>query len=378
MNNTVKILHTADIHIGAAESFLGENASLRRFETLTTFEKIIDLGKERSVDIIILAGDVFDSNRVEERFINAFFEKIEKAAPIKAVFAAGNHDPLNSDSPFLNRTLPENLFVLGTKDECITFEELNLKVYGRSFESSSLKGEETFSISPISQDYVNLMVQHGDLCNDLNSEYNPITPKFVKSSGMDYIALGHVHKRIPVAKLGNTHFAYCGCPEGQGFDELDEKGVYIGEIGKNICNLEFVTVSQRRHIHEKIDISEFSNSGEISAHIIDTLKKIYGESFGDNLYKIELTGQIKPDAEIITDEIKSRLATELYFVKLKDNTEYYVNLEELSEEVSLKGIFVKKMLEKEQNAVDTEKPLIRKALMLGLKAFSGEVKYNED
>jgi hypothetical protein len=68
----------------------------------------------------------------------------------------------------------------------------------------------------------------------------------------------------------------------------------------------------------------------------------------------------------------------LYFVKLKDNTEYYVNLDELSKEVSLKGIFVKKLLEKEQNAADTEKPLIRKAMMLGLKAFSGEVKYNED
>ena len=68
----------------------------------------------------------------------------------------------------------------------------------------------------------------------------------------------------------------------------------------------------------------------------------------------------------------------LYFVKIKDSTEISVNLEELSEELSLKGIFVKKMLEKMGNAPENEKFLYNNALQLGLKAFSGEVKYNED
>ena len=40
--NNVKILHTADIHIGARDAFLGTTAESRRFETLLTFEKIVD------------------------------------------------------------------------------------------------------------------------------------------------------------------------------------------------------------------------------------------------------------------------------------------------------------------------------------------------
>lgn len=373
----VKILHCADIHIGEALSFLGANAEARRYETLITFERIIDLARTENVELIAISGDLFDSNRVEQRFIDAVLNKIGEAAPIKVVFAAGNHDPLSADSPFLRESLPQNLYILGAKDECITFEELSLKVYGRSFESAFLKGEEAFSLET-DNNYINLLVQHGELKSDLNSDYNAITPRFVKTSGMDYIALGHVHKRSEIGKIDNTYFAYCGCPEGQGFDELDQKGVYIGEIGKGVCELEFVSVSKRQHIFEKIDAAAFSNSLEASAAILSFLSEKYGEGYRENLYKIELCGEVQEDADINTEEILSRLSSELYFVKLKNKTEIALDLEALSNEVSLKGMFVKKMLERTRNAPEDERELYRKALKLGLKAFNSEVKYDED
>lgn len=374
----IKILHTADIHIGAAESFLGQSADTRRFETLITFEKIMQKAVKENVQVIALAGDIFDSNKIEERFFEAVFGSIAKVSPIKVVFAAGNHDPLNSESPFLNRELPENLYVLGTKDECITFEDLKLKVYGRSFENVYLNGEEEFSLKVENEGYINLLIQHGELKSDLNSDYNAITPKFVKNSGMDYIALGHVHKRTEIGRINNTFFAYSGCPEGQGFDELDQKGVYIGEIGKGECSLSFVPVAKRSHIHEKIDVSEISGSETIAERTINILKEKYGENYADNLYKIELIGETEPDCEIITAEIKSRLNDVLYFVKVKDSTEIKVDFETLANETSLKGIFVKKMLEKISSVDEAQKETYKNALKLGLKAFSVEVKYNED
>lgn len=372
----IKILHTADLHIGAAESFLKGESQKRRFENLLTFEKIIDLSVERNVDIIVISGDLFDSNSVEDRFIDAVFSKISSfEKPV--VFCAGNHDPLNAESPFLNRDLPENLYVLSAKDECITFEELGLKCYGRSFTDVYLKGEEKFSLKT-DDSYINLLVQHGELKSDLSSDYNSITPNFVKYSGMDYIALGHVHKRTPIGKIDNTYFAYCGCPEGQGFDELDDKGVYVGEIGKGVCNLEFVCVSKRKHIHHKTDVSEVSLTDEICEKILGELKENYGENYRENLYKIELTGEILPETKIIKAEILSRLENNLYFVKVKDSTLVKIDTDALSKEPSLKGIFVRKMLEKKENADEASKVIYEKALNLGLKAFSGEVKYDED
>ena len=299
----LKILHCADIHIGARESFLGEKAESRRYETLITFEKIVDLAVEKGVQLVALAGDILDSNSVESNFTDRIFKKIAEAQSIKFVFAAGNHDPLNSRSPFLGADLPKNLYVLNTDDDCKTFEDIKTKVYGRSFESAFLKGEEKFTLTA-DGDYVNLMVQHGELKSDLSSQYNSITRRFIEESGMDYIALGHIHKATDIGKIGNTYFAYCGCSEGQGFDEADQKGVYVGEIGGGQCNLEFVPVSRRMHIVEKIDISGLESSGDISDRIITVLAEKYG-NYSENLYKISLTGSVKPESEISVAEILS-------------------------------------------------------------------------
>ena len=220
--NSVKILHLADIHIGAAQSFLGAGANMRRYETLMTFERIIDTAREQNVQVIAAAGDIFDSNNVPEELIAPVFAKITAVPDIKVVFAAGNHDPLTAESPFKTRKLPQNLYVLGVTDDCITFDDIKLRVYGRSFESVYMAGEERFSLAPPDDDYINLMVLHGDMRGDMGSAYNSVTPRFIESSGMDYIALGHIHKRTEIQRLGKTFFAYSGCPEGMGFDELGE------------------------------------------------------------------------------------------------------------------------------------------------------------
>ena len=100
--------------------------------------------------------------------------------------------------------------------------------------------------------------------------------------------------------------------------------------------------------------------------------------FGENLYKIELTGSIKEDFNLNLTEILSRVSDEVYFAKIKDRTELLIDAEKLAGEISLKGLFVKNMLEKIKNATEEERGELENALKLGLRAFSAEVTYNED
>ena len=327
---SVRLLHCADIHIGAADSSLGSFAQTRRYEMLLTFERIIDTAIDRKIQVAAIAGDLFDSNSAETSLVDSVIAKIAAAPDIKFIYAAGNRDPINSSSPFAGRELPNNLFILGVNDECLTFDDLGLRVYGRSFENTHMQGEKNFSLTPPDDDYVNLMVLHGELKSDLKSDYNAITPEFITSSGMDYIALGHVHKRTEILKLGSTCFAYCGCPEGQGFDELDEKGIYIGEIGKGLCKLEFVRVAKRMNIYEKVDITGTGTSAEAAFTVLSALKNKYGEDYVNNLYKIELIGDIPEGTLISADEIASRISDVVCFAKVSDRTEICVNYEELA------------------------------------------------
>ena len=127
-----------------------------------------------------------------------------------------------------------------------------------------------------------------------------------------------------------------------------------------------------------MDISGDLTANEICDKITETIKTNYGDTWRDNLYKIELVGEIAEDTEISLEEITARLKPQVYFIKIKDRTEYKLDYEALAKEPTLKGIFIRKMLEKEAAASDIEKPLIRDALTLGLKAFTKEVKYDED
>ena len=373
----IKILHCADVHIGASESFLGTLSARRRTETLLTFEKILDTALEKEVDIVLIAGDLFDSNKIEKEFAERVFAAIARIAPIPVVIAAGNHDPLTADSPFTTRRLPENVHIFPGEYSCISFDSLQLRVYGKSFTGVYMHGDEQFNLPVPQDDFCNIAVLHGDTSGDINSDYNGITQNFIASTGLDYIALGHIHRRSELQKCGSTYYDYPGCPEGQGFDELGVKGVYLATVQKGACELDFIPMSRRQHLAVKIDISSCGDPAEIAPFIISKLKEI--PDFQENLYKIILKGSIPENFNIPLAEIASRIASEVYFVKLRDNTAIAVDFDTLSHENSLKGIFVRKMLEKQQKATDDEeRSKLRLALDIGLRAFYSEVKYRDD
>ncbi|MEE0946013.1 MAG: metallophosphoesterase [Acutalibacteraceae bacterium] len=371
---SVKILHTADLHIGAQCSYLGSDAAVRRYETVKTFEKIIGLCNENQVQLLLIAGDLFDSNQVETALVNKVFDLLCELKNTKAIIATGNHDPLTADSPFSNRALPENVFILPSKDSVITLESLGCRVYGASFDGVYCEGSNRFSIQPEQDDFVNLMVIHGEARADMNSHYRPVTPEFVKYSGMDYIALGHVHTRSEVQYMGTTALAYCGCPEGQGFDESGEKGVYMGEIKKGKAELDFVPTAQRTHYCINVDLTDCENVLEA---IKDKIRQTDGD-FAHNYFRVTLKGKVKNSVLIDTASLVAELSSFVDFIKIKNEITEDINLELLAQENTLKGYFTSIMLDKINTAQESEKEKYINALEIGLKSFNGEVGFDED
>lgn len=376
--SSVKVLHCADVHIGASESFLGPRASSRRAETLITFENIIKKAADMQVNILLIAGDLFDSNKTESAVTERVISCIKSIPDIKVMYSAGNHDPFNANSPFFGKELPENLYIFDSNGGFFTFEELKVRVYGMSFGEIYCKSTVSFENYPLSDEYINLMCIHGDLRADAISDYNPISPDFIENSNMDYIALGHVHKSSGILKLGKTHFAYSGCPEGQGFDESGEKGIYAGEISKTSCNMSFIPMAKRIHIRETIDVSGCDKTAEICEKILELLHKKYGDGFGENLYRITLTGDLDENIYLSTEEIIARLNSCVYYAKIKNRTAIKTDYNILSKEKSLKGIFVKNMLSRINAAAPDNKEMLTSALTIGLRAFNSEVYFDED
>ena len=367
---SVKIIHTADLHLGRALPYLDARAASRRSEVALTLQKITDICKERSADALVIAGDLFESPNPQSDIAAQTFSILGNAG-LPVIICAGNHDCLLCDSPYFSESLPKNIYLL-TKETPVFKLGDKAYIYGESFYDY-----EKFSSAPPAlpaADGIHIMVLHADI--ETESRYNPINADFLAQSGADYVALGHIHKRSELKRAGNTHYAYSGCPEGQGFDELWVCGVYCVTIDKNSVQAEFIPTSRRIHAFEKVDITACEDNLQVCTAIYEQLKAKYGENFGDNLYKIHLTGYkgFKPDINFITDNI----ASGVYYVKVADKAHAKVNLELLAKEPTLKGIFARRMAEKINACEDGERELLQQALQLGLAAFDGEVVFDED
>lgn len=372
--NKVRILHTADLHIGAECSYLVTKAKSRQYETLLTFEKIVSICNQNEVDLLLIAGDLLESNHIEPALIDGVFNALASLEKTRAIIALGNHDPLTADSPFVLRELPKNVYVFKSNDSVFTFDDIKCRIYGASFDGVYNSGKERFEIDTTEDDYFNLCVLHGETRSDMNGVYRPITPDFVKHSGMDYIALGHIHARSQIRYVGKTAVAYCGCPEGQGFDESGEKGVYMGDVSKGDIALNFIPTAKRTHYRVDVDVTE---KEDIYEAVISAIKE-KSENYSENYFRISLIGSRADETPIDLDELNARVSANVEFLKLKDNTRAGIDLNQLANEKTLKGYFTNMMLKKIEAANDDEKEKYSYALELGLKAFSEEVPYCED
>ena len=352
----MKIVHCADIHLDSPFSGLDSSqAAIKREDIRRSFSKIIALVKDENADALIIAGDLFDGKNVSKLTLDFIVSKFSEIADVPVFIAAGNHDPKDDKSYYNIINWGKNVHIFDTKPEIVRLGEMN--VLGVSFESSktevTLISEENLNKSELPQ----IIVMHANLSG---TDYNPISKEFVTKSGVVYFASGHIHKNL-CEKIGDTLFCYPGCPEGRGFDELGEKGAYIVEIDGNSAKARFVPLCQREYCEVEINVSDVNSYEGIIGKIM-----LNGNIDPKNLYKIILFGECDfvIDTAVICDAISA------FYVKVVDNTTQKIDLLAISEDFSVKGLFVKKMLEKMKEEGETEE--LRRALSFGLAAIRGE------
>ncbi len=367
----VKILHTGDFHIGSSRSGISSG----RAELKNTFIKVVNVCKEEKIDFLLIAGDLFDTPFPDNETSEEIIEAMSQIPDTVIAITPGNHDYVCPGSVWLKNKFPDNVIIFTSFMEYYDFEEKNVRLFGAAFTDRFERIPQLSSNLSLSENMINLCVLHGQTVSALGeSEYNPIPVNSVETSGFDYLALGHVHKRSEIQKSGKTFYSYCGCPDGRGFDEDGSRGVYVGTIEKGKCNLVYTELSTRKYIIDTLDISGCETTNQISAKIISYIKEKYSDGYRNNLYRISLCGTVSTDFTPDISRIECAVKDEVTYIRVYDKTETDLkNISALASESSFRGIFVQKLLEMQNSADDADKDLYIKALRLGLKAFEREV-----
>lgn len=294
----IRVLHTGDFHLGYDYGKYEEHSEERAGENRETFGRIIDLCRNENVDVMLIAGDLFDNDNPKNELVEYVIRGFQSIEDVIIMIAPGNHDYYIKGS-FYDRisTLCENVFIF---DGEMDFYEFHIKgntvrIYGAGFTKPIMPDSLMVQRKMFRDISINLGVFHGEIgLKGANSKYAPMSLKQIEENCFDYLALGHIHKQTEVLHAGRTNYAYCGCPEGLNFGTQGVKGVYIGEVAPGYADMEYVRTCKRIYIEEDIEVDEdesLRGNRNIADVIRSRLERKYGYGYRDNLYRINLFGK---------------------------------------------------------------------------------------
>lgn len=336
----LKAFHMADLHLGCEFSHLDKSkAQVRKNESRLSFLSQINNAYNKGARVFFISGDLFDSRPFHKDDTDILKEAFSNHIDCNFFLCLGNHDYICDDYTYLSDEFGENVYIFNQEIGMYEFDDY--RVYGVSFcdvfqENSLLDG-----FVATDDDKINVMVIHGDLASA--SKYNPILTSMIEKSGLDYLALGHVHMYSGMNKSGNTYYCYPGTHEGKGFDELGEKGGVYLEIEKERMNYEFICGQIRKYVEIHINAENIPNSSVLTSKIVSEI------SDAKDLYKIVIEGEVSKDLILNSDTLAKTLDEYAFFVKIYDETRLRINPEDYLDENSLLGGFVREVKEKIDN-----------------------------
>jgi DNA repair exonuclease SbcCD nuclease subunit len=373
---SIRLLHLADLHLGATFPSLGERGPERSRDFLNAFLRAVEYaaGNAKPVDFVVIAGDLFDTHDPDEGLVvqvETAFERLAKAN-VPVLVAPGTHDaPSYRRSVYRRLRLPSNvhLFLAPTLEPGprITVQGESVQTYGIAYDPAVCErplGE--FRPSGLA-DY-HLGVLHGALedsptwkrrSNDL-----PVNRTEIAASGLHYLALGHYHNFSEIRE-GGAVAVYPGTLEGKKFGEDGPRYLVTATFGREAISIERTPWNSRTLSQAVIDFaaSEFEDEAGLERRIL----AFAGEQ---DLVRLRLEG---PSSFVFDAErLEQRLETRFFHLELDDQT-YIVNaklLEQYREEATVRGVFVRNMIERIDGAPDAAaRDTASLALRIGLAEF---------
>lgn len=355
-------LHAADLHLDSPFRALSpEQAAERREEQRQLLARLADAA--RQADILLLSGDLFDGQRARPETLRVLYELLDEL-DAEVFLSPGNHDPYVDTSPYGKLQWPSHVHIFSSPTpERVELPQLNAVVYGSAFTAPYRMDSPLEGFHAEDDDCYKIGCLHADPTS-ANSRYAPITLQQIAASGLDYLALGHIHAASGLKRVGRTYYAWPGCPEGRGFDETGEKGVYLGELDERGVQLEFIPLARRRYLTPSLDVTD-KNPEEAVRTFLHTARP-------EDILRLTLIGERSPEAEPNLTALTALLSSYFYSAAIYDNTTLSQALWSRTEENTLTGLFLRAMRQRLDNAAREEIPMLERAVRFGLAALEGK------
>ena len=255
----MRILHAADLHLDSPLSSLpAPQAAQRRRELRDIPHRLAQLARAEGADVVLLGGDLLDADRVYPQSIQAMAQALGELS-IPVFIAPGNHDPYTPQSPYAAASWPDNVHIFSTPQmEAVELPQLGAVIHGCAFPAPHREDSPLSGYTVARDGRLHILCLHGEVAP--TGRYAPILPGQLGATGAHYAALGHVHRCSGLQREGETYWAYPGCPEGRGFDEVGEKGCLLVDVTHQGTTARFLPLCCRKYRIQEVDVDNLSQT----------------------------------------------------------------------------------------------------------------------
>lgn len=365
----MRLLHCSDLHLDARmTAHLDVRAAKeRREELLMTFANIAETARREQARAILIAGDLFDTERVTARTRQYVGQLISEYSEIMFLYVSGNHDR-DVQPIFPDDVLPHNWVDLTGEDwssVALCEADMSVTISG----TSATEKNEIYENIPRAAGF-HIVMLHGETKKSGAAAADAVCLHRLTGKGIDYLALGHLHSYHADTLGDRGVWCYSGCPEGRGFDECGEKGVVLLELTPDIGRVSGVSLQYRflpvarRTLHRiNINITGSENDRALLAAALQATENIPPKDMVALVLQGEVPPAFAPDINALQVALKGRF----FAVKIVDESHLILHPEEYVNDVSLKGEFIRTVLASGLSAERKERVII-----CGLRALRGE------
>ncbi len=363
-----RFLHLGDLHLDSPfAAFSAQQAAARRARQYEALERLLRAGIDRGAQMVLIAGDCFDSPVPRAEAVARFFA-ILGALSVPVVIAPGNHDYYEAGGLWDTPLRPQNVTVFTSPTlSAFDFGAWGVTVYGYAFLHESADAPDIGRAQNLREGRINLLLAHADLTSPL-SPYAPISAVQLEHAGYHYAALGHIHKHVPVKKYGFTTVAYSGFFAGRGFDEVGAGGARLVEIEGRTVRESLLESSADTFELRVLDCTGAAHGEDLRRAVIDYLER---ENFSPHTaLRLVLEGDVGADCRADTAQL-AHLGGQLALFEVQDRTLPLYDAAYLEAAPTVQGAFYRALLPRLQSKSPEERELAAEALRLGLSALAG-------
>ena len=326
----LRLLHTADVHLGARHTDLGDRAAMQRERQFAAFVATVDLAIAEKVDLLLIAGDLFDSNVQPRRSVERAAAQLKRLvdARIRIVIAPGTHDLFDRASIYraydmaaLAGAVGSDLVTVLDPDKSeVHLKALDVIVHGRCW-ATKRAPESPLAGLDVSKDdraawHVGLLHASIAIEGKTDGDEVVITTDEIAASHLDYLALGHWHSTSK-GKAGGVTWAYAGAPEPVALDQDRAGNVLLVNLdardGAKRVTIEERKVGRTRVERLRLDAAKVGSQPALVAKLGDRADP-------DVVLDVDIIG-IRPDyLDLHVDEVESELAERFLKVRVRDRS----------------------------------------------------------